>query len=74
MEARESALGKKTVLKLTEKLRDKHVYFDNYVTSVELLEELLQRQTYGCRTVRNGNCESKVNDFQCELFASFYDH
>ena len=55
MEARESALGKKTVLKLTEKLRDKHyhVYFDNYFTSIELLEELLQRETYGCGTVRS---------------------
>ena len=73
MEARGSALGKKTVLKLTERLRDKHyhvyfdteklpdkhyhVYFDNYFTSVELLEELLQRELNGCGTVRNGNCE-----------------
>ena len=55
MEAQESALGKKTVLKLTEKLRDKHyyVYFDNYFTSIELLEELLQRETYSCGTVKS---------------------
>ena len=59
MKAQESALGKKTVLKLTEKLRDKHnhVYFDNYFTSVELLEELLQRETFGCGTVRSNRKE-----------------
>ena len=53
-ETREVELGKKTVLKLTEKLRNKnyHVYFDNYFTGVPLLEELLQRGTYGCGTMR----------------------
>ena len=59
MEARESALGKKTVLKLTEKLRDKHyhVYFDNYFPSVELLEEFYKEKLTGCGTVTNRNCE-----------------
>ena len=49
-ETREVELGKKTVLKLTEKLRDKnyHVYFDNYFNGLPLLEELLQRGTCGC--------------------------
>ena len=44
-------------MKLTEKLRDKHyhVYFDNYFTSIELLEELLQRETYGSGTVRSNH-------------------
>ena len=29
-----------------------HVYFDNYYTGVPILEELLQRGTYGCGTMR----------------------
>ena len=54
-EAREVQLGQWTVLKLTEKLRDKnyHVYFDNYFTSIPLLEELLRRGTFGCGTMRS---------------------
>ena len=37
-----------------EKLRDKNyqIYFDNYFTRVPLLEELLQRGTCGCSTMR----------------------
>ena len=40
---------------MTEKLRDKnyHVYFDNYFTSIPLLEELLRRGTFGCGTMRS---------------------
>ena len=49
-------LGKKTVLKLTEKIRDRnymyHVCFDNYFTGLPLLEELLQRGTHGSCTIR----------------------
>ena len=48
-------LGNQVVLSLTSQLHGKHhvVYFDNFFTSVELLEELLQWGTYSCETVRN---------------------
>ena len=75
MEARESPLGKKTVLKLTEKLRDKHyhVYFDNYFTSVELLKEFYKEKLTVVEPLEIKIAKSKVNDFQCELSESFYD-
>ena len=52
---REVGLGKRVVLDLTEKIRDKrhHVFIDNYFNSVELIEELLSRNLYGCGTVRS---------------------
>ena len=76
MEARESALGKKTVLKLTERFRDKHyhVYFDNYFTSVELLEEFYKEKLTVVERLEIEIAKSKVNHFQCELSESFYDH
>ena len=51
----EVGLGKKVVLDLTEKIRDKrhHVFIDNYFNSIELIEELLSRNLYGCGTVRS---------------------
>ena len=54
MRPAKSSWAKKTVLKLTEKHCDKnyHVYFDNYFTGVPLPEELLQRGTCGCGTMR----------------------
>ena len=53
--ARKVGLGKKVVLKLTEKLRGKHnhVYFDNYFNSVELQENLLENGLFGCGTVKS---------------------
>ena len=53
--AREVGLGKKVVLKLSEKLRGKnnHVYFDNYFNSVELQERLLGMGLFGCGTVKS---------------------
>lgn len=47
-------LGATVVKKLTETLTGKnyHVYFDNYFTSVKLLEELAERNIYSCGTVR----------------------
>ena len=53
-ETRKVELGKKTVLKLMEKFCDKnyHVYFDNYLTGVPLLEELLQIGTHGFGTMK----------------------
>ena len=53
--AREVGLGKKVVLKLSEKLRGKnnHLYFDNYFNSVELQEKLLGMGLFGCETVKS---------------------
>ena len=51
----EVGLGKRVVLELTEKLIGKrsHIYFDNYFNSVGLQEKLLERQLYGCGTVKS---------------------
>eukprot|EP00731_Ephydatia_muelleri_P013737 Em0007g1047a len=48
-------LGNKVVLSLTSQLNGKHhvVYFDNFFTSVELLDELLKWGVYSCGTVRS---------------------
>ena len=75
MEAWESALGRKTVLKLTEKLRDKHyhVYFDNYFASVKLLEKFYKEKLTVVERLEIEIAKSKMNDFQCELSES-YDH
>jgi hypothetical protein len=47
-------LGTRVVTKLVEPYykRHHHVYFDNYFTSVQLLEILLRKKTYACGTVR----------------------
>ena len=51
----EVGLGKRVVLDLTQKLAGKrsHIYFDNYFTSVQLLQELLSRNLYGCGTIKS---------------------
>ena len=51
----EVGLGKKVVLALTEKIQHKHhhVFIDNYFNSVELIEKLLERNLFGCGTVRS---------------------
>ena len=48
-------LGKRVLFELTEKLigTRSHVYFDNYLNSVGLQEELLEMQLYGCETVKS---------------------
>ena len=48
-------LGKHVVLELTEKLigTRSHIYFNNYFNSVGLQEKLLERQLYGCGTVKS---------------------
>ena len=52
---REKDLGKKVVLQMTESLRGQynHIYYDNYFSSISLLEELLERRIYGCGTIRS---------------------
>lgn len=47
-------LGTRVVTKLVEPYYKKkhHVYFDNYFTSVQLMEVLLKKKTYACGTVR----------------------
>ena len=51
----EVGLGKRVVLDLTRRLAGtrSHIYFDNYFTSVQLLEELSARNLYRCGTVKS---------------------
>ena len=50
----EKALGAKVVKSLASELHGKHhhVSFDNYFTSVSLLEDLLKDSVYACGTAR----------------------
>ncbi|CAG4975300.1 unnamed protein product [Parnassius apollo] len=49
------SLGERVVLELTEQEwgKEKIVYFDNFFTSVALLEKLKTENTYACETVRS---------------------
>lgn len=66
-ESAESSLGKRVVQDLTHNIRNKYhcVYFDNFFTSLELLEELLQDGIYGCGTVRS-NRKGLPKNQQCD--------
>ena len=50
----ENGLGYNVVTRLTEELRNtnRHVYFDNFFTSVPLMNKLLEDGLYACGTVR----------------------
>ena len=50
----EHGLGARVVKTLTSDLKGKyhHVYFDNYFTTLKLLEDLNKDNTYACGTVR----------------------
>ena len=50
----EGGLGKRVVLDLARRLEGKkyHIYFDNFFSSVSLLESLLQKGLYACGTAR----------------------
>ena len=50
---RETALGEKFVLKLSDSIKGCHhqLHFDNYFTSVNLLSKLLENGTYACGTI-----------------------
>ena len=50
----ETALGSKVVKKLSQQLvgGNYHLYFDNYFTSIPLLEDLLEDGLYACGTFR----------------------
>ena len=50
----ESGLGKRMVLDLAGRLEGKkyHLYFDNFFSSVSLLDELLGKGLYACGTAR----------------------
>ena len=52
-------LGAHVVKKLTEDLKHKnhHVFFDNYFTSYQLLEDLEKDGVYGCGTARKDRKE-----------------
>ena len=51
----EKALGSKVVKHLTEELQNnyRHVYFDNYFTSVDLALDLHRSGLYSCATLRS---------------------
>ena len=53
-ENREVGLGAHVVKSLTSDLKHKyhHVYFDNFFTSVQLLEQIEEDGIYGCGTAR----------------------
>ena len=50
----EVGLATNVVLDMTEPFQhcNRHVFFDNFFTSVQLVEELLRRGTYACGTLR----------------------
>ena len=58
-EDREVGLGAHVVKELTKDLKDKHhhVYFDNFFTSYQLLEDLEKDGIYGCGTARKDRKE-----------------
>ncbi len=51
----EKGLGANVVMRLTESIsgRYHHVYFDNYFTGIDLLLNLLKKDTYACGTMRS---------------------
>ena len=57
-----AGLGAKVVIKLTNVLQctDTHITFDNYFTSVALLEELLKKNMYATATVRPNRIDLPV--------------
>ena len=63
---RETALGKKVVLTLSESIKGRHhqLFFDNFFTSISLLDKLLAQGTYGCGTIRSNrkNFPSEVSE------------
>ena len=54
----------KVVLNLTEPFQhcNRHIYFDNFFTSVNLMEELLRRGTYSCGTLRANRYPDSYKD------------
>ena len=73
------ALGKKTVLKLTEKLQDKHYHVSITMSILTIiLHQLNYWRSYNKEKLTVVElliemiiAKSKVNDFQCELSESF---
>ena len=63
---RETGLGEKVVLTLSESIKGRHhqLFFDNYFTSFSLLDKLLSQGTYGCGTIRTNrkNFPSEISD------------
>lgn len=50
----EKNLGQRVVKELTEHIQKKnhHVFFDNFFTSEQLLQDLLEKDIYSCGTAR----------------------
>ena len=66
MGERETCLGEKVVLTLSDSIQGKHhqLFYDNYFSSLPLLEKLLARDTYACGTIRTNrkNFPSEISD------------
>ena len=63
---RETALGEKVVLTLAESIKGRHhqLYYDNYFSSISLLDKLLKQGTYACGTIRTNrkNFPSQISE------------
>ena len=63
---RETPLGEKVVLTLSESIKGRHhqLYYDNYFSSISLLEKLLSQGTYACGTIRTNrkNFPSEISE------------
>ena len=73
----ETALGSKVVKKLTRQLvgGNYHLYFDNFFSSIPLLEDLLEDGLYACGTFRRDRKEvpddikdTKLGMFHCDMY------
>ena len=62
-------LGTRVVTDLVKNyyMKNHHVYFDNYFTSVDLMETLLSKKTYACGTVRLNRCGLPADIKNCKL-------
>ena len=61
---RETALGEKIVLTLSESIMgcNHKLFFDNYFTSVNLLSTLLEKSTYACGTIRTKQYPAEISE------------
>ncbi|GFN87961.1 PiggyBac transposable element-derived protein 4-like [Plakobranchus ocellatus] len=64
----QNGLGHHVVMTVGRRFLDKyhHFYFDNFFSSVRLVKDLLQRNTYSCSTVRT-NRRHWPQDLKCKM-------
>lgn len=65
----ETSLGKRVVTNLTKNIQGKYhrVFFDNFFTSFDLMENLLQNKVYGCGTVGGNRKGLPINQMSDKL-------